>query len=117
MKDTKGKIYLKDSGIGGSSILTIKRKIMIALISVLSVFLILTSIVLVKKLSGTSKRNAVVKLYDYLFNGGRRYVVHKGQRYAGNRRISGEGKAQFQYVFHFAPPFAFSAFLPANIFG
>jgi len=64
MNDTKEKIYLKDSGIGGSSILTIKRKIMIALISVLSVFLILTSIVLVKKLSGTSKRNAVVKLYD-----------------------------------------------------
>ena len=64
MKDTKGKIYLKDSGIGGSSILTIKRKIMIALISVLSVFLILTSTVLVKKLSETSKRNAVVKLYD-----------------------------------------------------
>ncbi len=64
MNDTKEKIYPKDSGIGGSSILTIKRKIMIALISVLSVFLILTSIVLVKKLSGTSKRNAVVKLYD-----------------------------------------------------
>ncbi|UTY26881.1 methyl-accepting chemotaxis protein [Treponema denticola] len=46
------------------SILTIRKKIMIALISVLSVFLILTSIVLVKQLSGTSKRNAVVKLYD-----------------------------------------------------
>lgn len=64
MNEIKGKKVSKVQGIHRYSILTIRKKIMIALISVLSVFLVLTSIVLVKKLSGTSKRNAVVKLYD-----------------------------------------------------
>lgn len=64
MNEIKGKKVSKVQGIHKYSILTIRKKIMIALISVLSVFLVLTSIVLVKKLSGTSKRNAVVKLYD-----------------------------------------------------
>ena len=64
MNEIKGKKVSKVQGIHRYSILTIRKKIMISLISVLSVFLVLTSIVLVKKLSGTSKRNAVVKLYD-----------------------------------------------------
>lgn len=64
MNEIKGKKVSKVQGIHRYSILTIRKKIMIALISVLSVFLVLTSIVLVKKLSGTSKRNAVIKLYD-----------------------------------------------------
>lgn len=64
MNEIKGKKVSKVQGIHRYSILTIRKKIMIALISVLSVFLVLTSIVLVKQLSGTSKRNAVVKLYD-----------------------------------------------------
>ena len=64
MNEIKGKKISKVQGIHRYSILTIRKKIMISLISVLSVFLVLTSIVLVKQLSGTSKRNAVVKLYD-----------------------------------------------------
>ncbi len=64
MNEIKGKKVSKVQGIHRYSILTIRKKIMISLISVLSVFLVLTSIVLVKQLSGTSKRNAVVKLYD-----------------------------------------------------
>ena len=64
MNEIKGKKVSKVQGIHRYSILTIRKKIMIALISVLSGFLILTSIVLVKQLSGTSKRNAVIKLYD-----------------------------------------------------
>ena len=64
MNEIKDKKVSKVQGIHRYSILTIRKKIMISLISVLSVFLVLTSIVLVKQLSGTSKRNAVVKLYD-----------------------------------------------------
>ena len=64
MNEIKGTKVSKVQGLLRYSTLTIRKKIMIALISVLSGFLILTSIVLVKKLSGTSKRNAVVKLYD-----------------------------------------------------
>lgn len=64
MNEINGTTVSKVQGMHRYSILTIRKKIMIALISVLSVFLILTSIVLVKQLSGTSKRNAVIKLYD-----------------------------------------------------
>ena len=64
MNEINGTTVSKVQGMHRYSILTIRKKIMIALISVLSVFLILTSMVLVKQLSGTSKRNAVIKLYD-----------------------------------------------------
>ncbi len=64
MNEINGTTVSKVQGLLRYSTLTIRKKIMIALISVLSVFLILTSIVLVKQLSGTSKRNAVIKLYD-----------------------------------------------------
>ena len=64
MNEINGTTVSKVQGMHRYSILTIRKKIMIALISVLSGFLILTSIVLVKQLSGTSKRNAVIKLYD-----------------------------------------------------
>ena len=64
MNEINGTTVSKVQGLLRYSTLTIRKKIMIALISVLSGFLILTSIVLVKQLSGTSKRNAVIKLYD-----------------------------------------------------
>ena len=64
MNEINGTTVSKVQGLLRYSTLTIRKKIMIALISVLSVFLILTSMVLVKQLSGTSKRNAVIKLYD-----------------------------------------------------
>ena len=64
MDEAKRKEVRKTKGEEGSKVLTIRTKIITALISVLSVFIILTSIVLVKKLSETSKRNAVAKLYD-----------------------------------------------------
>lgn len=64
MNEINGTTVSKVQGLFRYSTLTIRKKIMIALISVLSGFLILTSIVLVKQLSGTSKRNAVIKLYD-----------------------------------------------------
>ena len=64
MDEAKRKEVRKTKGEEGSKVLTIRTKIITALISVLSVFIILTSIVLVKKLSETSKRHAVVKLYD-----------------------------------------------------
>lgn len=64
MDEAKRKEVRKTKGEEGSKVLTIRTKIITALISVLSVFIILTSIVLVKKLSETSKQNAVAKLYD-----------------------------------------------------
>ena len=76
MDEAKRKEVRKTKGEEGSKVLTIRTKIITALISVLSVFIILTSIVLVKKLSETSKRNAVVKLYDSSKNLGS-YVGYK----------------------------------------
>lgn len=64
MNEINGNETSKFKNIKKYSTLTIRKKIIIALISVLSFFLIATSLVLVKKLGDTSKRNAVVKLYD-----------------------------------------------------
>ncbi|UTC77036.1 methyl-accepting chemotaxis protein [Treponema sp. OMZ 799] len=64
MNEINGKKVSNAQVIRRYSTLTIRKKIMIALVSVLSIFLIITSVVLVKKLGNTSKRNAIVKLYD-----------------------------------------------------
>ncbi|UTC74641.1 methyl-accepting chemotaxis protein [Treponema sp. OMZ 792] len=64
MNEINGKKVSKTQVIRRYSNLTIRRKIMISLVSVLSIFLIITSLVLVKKLGNASKRNAIVKLYD-----------------------------------------------------
>ena len=44
--------------------MTIRKKILTALISVLSVFIIFTSIILIRRLGENSLRNAITKLYD-----------------------------------------------------
>ena len=48
----------------GASVMTIRKKILTALISVLSVFIIFTSIILIRRLGENSLRNAITKLYD-----------------------------------------------------
>ncbi|MGI5085581.1 methyl-accepting chemotaxis protein [Treponema putidum] len=64
MNKTTGKTNLSPKVIRGTATLTIKKKIIISLISVLAALLIFMGIILVKRLGETSRRNAVTKLYD-----------------------------------------------------
>lgn len=64
MKNKKGTIGSSFERVHRASVLTIRKKILAALIAVLSLFLIFTSIVLIKRLGENSRQNAIAKLYD-----------------------------------------------------